>query len=155
MKTLDDPLVTEPPTKGPTTGTAHVTYHVMVCRQERTFTAEATVSGSAAAAAMSLTHAVRDDTLRWLSSQTQRPTAVRVKGGPFGRRRGKVPAERVEPAAGTEYGVVTATVEINGVTHEYTSEVATAGDPYRATAAAVNAAQKDLWNWAWDQDKNR
>jgi hypothetical protein len=150
MNTLDNLHVAEPATEEAiTSNTVRVTYRFTVCGQERTFTADATVSGSAADAALSLTTAVLDDARRWLGAQTPKaPTTVLVKAM-FGHRRMNVMAERVEPTAKPERGSVAASVEINGLTHEYTGEVSTAGNPYRATSAALYAAKGDLWDWAW------
>ncbi|SRR6266508_4372703 len=157
MSTLDDLLVTEPPTKEeePTTGTAHVTYRFIVCGQERTFAAETTVSGSGAEAALHLISAGCEDAREWLRAQTPKaPTTVLVKRL-FGQRVKVMATERVEPAAKPERGCVAATVEIDGVTHEYTGEFSTAGNPYRATGAALASAKTDLWDWAWAQKKSR
>lgn len=152
MHPQDHLLVTEPSKKEVAVGTARVTYwfRFSVSGVERTFTAEASGTGAAAQAALSLTNAVLDDARSWLRAQTPTaPTTVMVKGL-FGARRATVMAERVEPNEAGEAGEVRATVEIDGVAHEYTGEFATTGNPYRAAIAALRAAQKDLWDWAWD-----
>lgn len=155
MNILDDLHITEPSADEVASSTACVTYRFMVGGQERTFTVEATVSGCAAEAALGLINAGYDDARGWLRTQTpQAPMTVLVKGL-LGRRPVQVMAERVEPAAEPEHASVAATVEIGGVVHEYTGEVATAGNPYRATSAALGSAKNDLWNWAWGQKKAR
>jgi hypothetical protein len=157
MNTLNDLIVTEPSAQeATTTSTARVTYHFTAGGQERTFTLDATVSGSAAEAALGLITAGWDDARHWLRAQIPTaPTAVVLSKGLFGQRRVKVKTERVEPATEPQHGCVAATVEIDGVIHEYTGEVSTVGNPYRATSAALTAAKEDLWSWAWDQKKVR
>lgn len=136
----------------PTIGTTRVTYRFTVLDQERVFTSEATVSGDPAEAATKLTNSTLADARSWLLARPARlqNETVMVRGL-FFRHPTKIKVRAVEPNTEPQRGTVTATVQVNGVSHEYSSEYSTDGDPYNACAAALNAAQVDLWSWAYAQ----
>lgn len=146
----------EPDTR---TGTARVAYSFTVRGTESGFSANTTVSGSAAEAALPLVSAVAHDVHAWLVAQ-QRPAAGMavqvVRYGPFPWQcRVPVRAKNADPAGKPEKGTLTAMVVIDGESHAYTAEFSTVGDPWRATAAAVDAAKEDLRGWLWDKKHGR
>lgn len=149
MNTVADKFRTSTPPVEQASSTARVTYRFAVCGQDRTFTVGATVSGSAAEAALKLITAACDDARDWLRTHTVPPATTATATGLLGRWLS--PATQIQTVAEPQHGRVTATVEIGEASHEYTGDVSTGGNPYRATHAAVCAARDDLWNWAWGQ----
>lgn len=127
-----------------TSSHASVTYRITVRGQEHTATAETNTTGPAAQAALGLVTAIREAAQDALRAARSKETPVKSL---IGRMK-----TAIRP--GPETVTITATVEIDGVSHEHHGEIHTSGDPYWAAIAATNTAREDLWHWAWNQKRH-